>query len=107
MISPKVFASVPFNSYNALTDMAGTMELYVRGLVEQAGLAVPLLPIGSVGGQEWLDAIQQQMNHLGAALGLAVTDVASYDLRDASDFASWTFSVSNLLESFRLAAGVA
>lgn len=107
MISPKLFASVPHGDTTALIDLAGTVEMYVRGLVEEAGLAVTLLPIGTIGGQAWLDAVQEQMTKIGEALGLPVSDLASYDLRDAADFASWTFTLSNALESFRIAAGVA
>jgi len=44
---------------------------------------------------------------LPVALGLAPPgDLASYDFRDASDFASWFFLISQLSEGFRVAAGL-
>ena len=107
MLSPRLFASTPFRSPTALLDMAGTIELYLRGLVEQAGLKVALLPLGTPGRQTWLDGLQQQFQAVGHALGVPTSDIASFDLGEPADWASWTFAVATQLEVFRVAAGIA
>jgi len=110
-VSPTLWAGVPFGNFTALTDWAGTYELWCRDLAQaifaKNGKTVRIYPLGTYGGKDWLQAVQQQNVEFAVALGLAPPgDLASYDFRDASDFASWFFLISQLSEGFRVAAGL-
>lgn len=110
-VSPTLWAGVPFANKTALDDWAGTYELWCRELAQAIfatnGKTVRVWPLGTYGGKDWLQAVQQQNVEFANALGLAPPgDLASYDFRDASDFASWFFLVSQISESFRVAAGL-
>ena len=107
MLSPKLLASTPFRDRTALYDLAGTLQLYFVGLAQVSPTQFRLLPIGTPGGSVWMAAVQEQFRAAGDALGVNIPDLASYDLADARDFASWTFTMSETLEQLRLEAGVA
>lgn len=111
MVDPSNWASVPYGNRNAFRDFVGTHYLWHRALVEQifavTGTSVALLPIGEGGGPEWLLAVQRQYEAEAHALGLAAPpDLSSYDLSDQSDFASWTFLLSQQATILATAAGL-
>jgi hypothetical protein len=112
MIDPALFASVPFGSKTALTDFAGTLELYNRALADHifalTGEPIILNPVGTPGGFQWLQAIQATMQSASTALGVgAPPDLASFDLSEESDHASFFFSLAQEYRVLRNAAGLA
>lgn len=112
MIAPTLWAGTPHDNRTALLDMAGTLELWFRGLAQTihalTGTAVRVSPIGVPGGTAWLQSIQAMCAEAANALGLSPPpDLASYDLRDESDFQSWMFTMSQEGERLRVAAGLA
>lgn len=108
---PALFASVPFGSKTALTDFAGTLDLYNRVLADQihrlTGISIIANPVGTPGGYEWLGAIQQTMQGASLALGLgSAPDIASFDLSEESDHASFFFSIAQEYSVLRRASGL-
>lgn len=111
MMDPALWASVPFNNRTALLDLAGTLEVWFRAvnraIAPVANRSVRSLPIGTPGGATWLEAIQAQFNEAHDALGIEPPpDLASYDLADPVDWASWTWLLSQTAQTLRVAAGV-
>jgi hypothetical protein len=111
MIDPSLWASVPFNNPTAWEDFTGTLELWHRALSQaifaKTGKTIGVRPIGNGGGGEWLSAVQAQYRDAAAALGLpAPPDLQSYDLKQATDFASWTWVVSQQSRTLRVQAGL-
>ncbi len=111
MIDPKLFASIPFNNKTAWTDFLGQFALYHHALADRVGRTLGtsyrVYPLGDGGGPEWLGAVQQ--THQNAAQALALSpppDLQDYALDDASDFASWTFAISQDLTRLRIASGL-
>jgi hypothetical protein len=111
MLSPGLIGSTPFRNRTALNDLAGILELYHATLAETiartTGVAVKKYPLGTPGGPDWLDALTKQHASERAALGLpGPTDFSSFDLKDAAEWASFTFLLSSDLQAIRDAAGV-
>lgn len=96
----------------AFRDLAGTLELYHRALAETiartTGVAVRAYPLGNgLGEQDWLDALTRQHADEAAALGIAgPPSFGDFSLRDPSEWASFTFLLSNDLQRLRIAAGL-
>jgi hypothetical protein len=99
-----------FGNKTAWTDFCGTLDLYHRALSKAVftatGKTVRTAPLGTPGGSEWLAALQAVYNSEGQALGIAIPDLQSYDLRQAEDFASFTWTLSQITQSLRKAAGL-
>ena len=111
-LDPALFASVPYGNKNALLDFSGTLGLYVRNLTAQVfaltGISVREVPLGDPGGPQWLEAIQSQYVAITTALGLdAPPDLASYDLTQAEDHASFFFQLAQETRALRNATGLA
>jgi len=112
MIDPALFASTPFNNRTARADLFGTLYIYhvnlARVIFRLTGKTVRVPPFGNgSAGQEELQAIQQMYVEEAAALGVAPpSDLASFDLDDPNDWASWTFTISETTRALRNAAGL-
>lgn len=113
MIDSALISGTPFNNPTAYRDLSGTLLLTHRAIAEKISrdfsVAVRLMPLGqpNIADPSFLQALQQQ--HADECKGLAIApppDLQSYDLRDESQFASWTFAVSTDLARIRIAAGV-
>jgi len=75
---------------------------------QQTGNTYKAFPIGTPGGPEWLQAIQQTYQNASAALGLPPPpDLESYSLDEPADWSSWTFILSQTTASLQRAAGLA
>ena len=112
MIDASLFASVPHKNFTALLDFAGTFDLYHRVLanvVAAQGHPYRRYPLGDGRGTpNWLWAVQQTHVNAAAALGIAPPpDLASFDLSQPEDHASFFFLVANDLKRLRNQAGLA
>ena len=112
ILDPKLWASTPFNNRTALFDLAGQLELWLRAVAQRiattTGRAIRTPALGTPGGPSWLQAIQATYIEAHDALGIAPPpDLASYDLNDPADFASWAWLLSQTSQTLRLAAGIA
>lgn len=112
MLGPVAWAGTPFGNRNAFTDLAGSMELWFRGLGDAihalTGVSTYTPPIGAgIGSPAWLLSVQQMVQSACAALQIAPPpDLASFDLRAQDDFTSWVYVMSQQGERLRLAAGL-
>jgi hypothetical protein len=113
MLAPSLLASTPFRNRTAFNDMVGILALYHAALAQtiarNTGTGVKLLPIGNANGGDaaWLDALTKQTQSETDALGIAGPgSYSEFDLRDPSEFASFTFIVAEDLERIRKAAGL-
>ena len=111
MIDPRLFASVPFKNPTAWVDFTGTFFLYHRALVDRifatTSQTIRLGNLGDGGGAPWLLALQRQHEAEAAALGLdSPPSFVDYDLRNAEDFASFMFLLSEDLVRLRQASGL-
>lgn len=112
MLDPILIASVPHRNLTAFRDLSGTIESMHRAIAQAAfgltGTAYRILPLGDGRGDaSWLQALQAQ--HEAAAQALSLTppaDLSSYDLREADQWASFTWVLSQDLIRLRDAAGV-
>jgi hypothetical protein len=113
VIDPRLFSGLPFNNKTAWLDFLGVHDLYWKqGLIPAiqgiTGNSFKTYPLGGGGGADWLSAVQQTYQNAALALGVSPPpDLQSYDLGQASDFASWTFIISQELRRLSLAAGLA
>jgi hypothetical protein len=87
--------------------------LWHQALAQQifrvTGTTYRTYPIGTAQKSDrgWLLAVQSQYQHAARALGLAPPpDLASYDLGDEGDFASYLFVVSEAARRLRVASGL-
>lgn len=92
-------------------DFAGTLELYNKALADQifalTGEPITLMVIGTPGGFDWLQSIQKTMQSASLALGLgSPPDLASFDLREEEDHASFFFSLAQEYAVLRRASGL-
>lgn len=112
MIDPGLLAGTPFRSRTAYEDLIGTISVIHAGLVEAVttltGTAVvrysidPGEPLEDV-----LDQVMSQNQALSRALGIDdPPDLEEFDLRDESQWVSWTLLVAQDLTRIKLAAGV-
>ena len=111
MLDPALFASVPFGSVTAMRDFAGNLALYNHALADQifavAGETIPVPDVGTPGGYDWLQAIQSYLQSASVALGLgSPADLSSFDLSEATDHASFFFSLSQEYRVLRAASGL-
>lgn len=112
MLNPTLLASTPFKSRTAYEDFIGQCILLYNAIIPatilKTGKVPKRIPIdASQPPWDLLQGIQSQHTSLALALGLAAPpDLQSFDLKDASQFASWTFLVGNDLARLKLAAGV-
>lgn len=111
MEDPRLWASTPFNNQTAWTDFVGRLDLYHRALARRVfaatGKTYRVYPLGDGGGRAWLEAVQSTYRNAAVALGVqAPPDLESYDLKQAGDFASWTFIISQETRRLALAAGL-
>lgn len=109
-VDPALWSNVPFQNRTAWVDFVGQHWLWHRNLAEfvrrGTGVSYRVYPIGDGGGSLWLRAVQETYVNASVALGVAPpSDLASYDLSEASDFSSWTFLVSQQASRLREAAG--
>jgi len=72
------------------------------------GRSVTTLPVGTGAGRgPWLLLVQQMMNEACDALGVPPPpDLATYNLSDQDDFASWMYTMSQQGERLRITAGL-
>lgn len=109
---PRMWSSLPFRNRNAWSDFVGRHYLFHIALQRQVfavtGNSYTVPPIGDGNmSAEWLQAVQNV--YVGAAKALGTPpppDLQSYNLRDAGDFASWTFVVSETARQLRQVAGL-
>jgi hypothetical protein len=113
LIDPGLIGGTPFNNRTAFTDLVGTVYLYHAALAQTiartTGVAVTLYPLGDgkIGDPFYLDALTKQHASEANALGLiGPPSFSEFDLRDPSEFASFTFLLGNDLERLRKAAGL-
>jgi hypothetical protein len=103
---------VPRHNRTAWLDFLGTHGLWWQQTVlptifDLTGVAVVAPGISDGGGDEWLAAVQRQYTDACEALGIEPPpDLTSYDLRRASDHASWTFLLSQSAKRIQFAAGI-
>jgi len=92
--------------------LVGVLDLYHAALAETisrtTGVAVKKYPLGNGRGEpDWLDALTKQHADEAAALGLiGPPSFGDFNLKDASEFASFTFLLANDLQRLRIAAGL-
>jgi hypothetical protein len=112
VIDPGLIGGTPFNNRTALIDLQGIVDLYHAALAEtiarKTGVAVVKYPLGSgIGSPAYLDALTKQHAAEANALGLVgPPSFSEFNLRDPSEFASFTFLLGNDLERLRIAAGL-
>ena len=112
MIDPSLIGGTPFNNRTALVDLAGILEIYHGVLAETISrtttVEVKRYPLGTgIGTPDWLDALTKQHASERFALGLiAPASFSDFNLKDASEFASFVFILSQDLDQIRIAAGV-
>ena len=113
MLDPSLLGSTPFNNRTALVDLGGILELFHSALAETiartTAVAVKKYPLGDPrgGSRDWLDALTKQHQSEASALGLiGPPDFTDFNLRDPSEFASFTFLLANDLQRLRIAAGL-
>ena len=111
MLDPSLFGGLPHGNRTAFLDFLGTLELYHHALAlaihQTTGRSVRVLPLGTGGDRNWLEALQAQYEEEAAALGIAApVDLRSYSLDRREDFNSWTFLLAQETNRLRAAAGV-
>ena len=111
MVDPTLFGGLPFGNKTAWIDFTGQLQLYHQSLAlaihQTTGVSVRVLPLGTGGDRNWLEAVQAQYEEEAAALGIAApVDLRSYDLSRRDDFSSWTFLISQETRRLRIAAGL-
>ena len=112
MLGPTLWSGTPYGNRTALSDFAGTLELWFRGLADEifdlTGDTITVLPIGArFGTPESLEAVQAMC--VRAAIALAIDNppnLTDFDLGVESEFGSYMFSLSNVGETLRVAAGL-
>lgn len=112
MIDPGLLAGTPYRSKTAYEDMIGTIAVVFNGLVEQTtlltGTSVALYTFDSnEETDDILEQIQNQARAISRGLGIAdPPDLQSFNLREESDWVSWTFLMAGELKRLKDAAGV-
>lgn len=112
MLTPTLLASTPFRSKTSYEDLIGECvkfyNAFIPATILKTGKTPKRIPIDAqMPPWDLLQAIQSQHTSLALALGLAPpVDLQSFDLKDASQFSSWTWLLSNDLQRLKLAAGV-
>lgn len=112
MLSPVLFAAVPFKNPTAFSDLVGTLELMLRNYADEvyalSGISVGVPPLGNnPGSKAWLLCLQRAYDELGEALGIGHGgDISSFDLKSDREWPGWTFSISQETERLRAAAGI-
>lgn len=111
MISPVLFASVPFGNPTAFSDAIGSLELYVNALADAihdlTDESITTLPIGIGGTRPWLLAVQAVYQDAARALSIPPpANLASFTLEDRQSFNGFWFTVSQETERLRDAAGL-
>ena len=112
MIDPGLLAGTPFRSRTAYEDMLGTISLIHAGLVDAVttltGISVVRYsPDPGEPDDDVLDQIQSQHQALSRALGIDdPPDLEEFDLRDESQWVSWTLLVAQDLSRIKSAAGI-
>ena len=112
MIDPRVFSSTPHKSLTAFQDLVGQVVLMhaalIPAIIAQTGVMVRRYPIDAGAQQaDLLQTIQQQHNSECLALGIEPPpDIQSFDLKDPTEWASFTFILANDLARIKASAGI-
>jgi hypothetical protein len=117
MIDFSIVSSTPFKNPTAFRDLCGLLAINLQDIaevverttaaVDQEAIAIYPLGDGTPGDRNWLFALQQQLNALCRGLLIEQpTDLSDFNLRDESEFYSFTFLLGNELERIKIAAGL-
>ncbi len=112
MMDPTLLAGTPFRNRSAFEDLVGTVSFMHNALIQSTvtltGIPPTRYALDPAAPQaDLLQAIQAQHASLAESLGIAQpSDLQSFDLTDATDFASWTFLLADDLTRLRDAAGI-
>mgnify|MGYP003579113763 CR=1 FL=1 len=112
MIDPGLLAGTPFRSRTAYEDMLGTIAVIHAGLTDAVTTltGIPVVRYSIDPGEpmdDVLDQVQAQNLALSRALGIDDSpDLEEFDLRDESQWVSWTLLVAQDLTRIKIAAGV-
>ena len=111
MLDPTLFGGLPFGNKTAWIDFTGQLQLYHQSLAlaihQTTGISVRVLPLGTGGDENWLEAVQTQYEEEAAALGIAApVDLRSYNLERREDFHAWSWLIAQETNRLRAAAGV-
>lgn len=106
MMSPAMWADVPFGNRTALRDFQGYHAIWHQVVAEtsaRAGFAYQVYPLGdAVGSPIWQDIHQREHVNANAALGITGPPLLTdYDFKDRTAFATFMWVHAN--ESIRLA----
>jgi hypothetical protein len=112
VLDPNILAGTPFRNKTAYEDMIGTISTIHDGLIEAVSNLTQTSPAKYVLDanspmDETLETIQSQSQALSRALGIDdPPDLQTFNLRDQSEWVSWTFVVAQDLNRIKIAAGV-
>ena len=128
-LDPRQVASTPFRNITALQDLCGYLEGYRRALSAKVfaltgkvyrdanlGDGSGLFALGYSPTKKWseavptgdyLNSLQQTLGNAATALGITQPqDLSSFDLRDAGEWSSFTWVLSQELRRISTAAGI-
>ena len=128
-LDARQIASTPFRNITALQDLCGYLEGYRLALSAKIfalngktyrdanlGDGAGLFALGYSPTKKWseavptgdyLNSLQQTLGNACTALGIAQPqDISSFDLRDSSEWASFTWVLSQELRRISTAAGI-
>src|SRR5438128_2540970 len=129
MLDSRQIASTPYKNLTSLMDLTGHLETFRRVLSARVfaltgktyrdanlGDGSGLFALGYSPTKKWSEAVptgdylqslQQTLGNAATALGIAQPqDLSSYDLRDSSEWASFTWVLSQELRRISTAAGI-
>lgn len=112
VVDTRLWSSTPFRNQTAWVDLTGQIQQFHIALAPKVfamtGQNYALLPLGTTTrNPTWLGALQEQYTNASLALGLGPPpNLASYDLDDPTDFASWTFTLGQFSRRLAVTAGL-
>lgn len=111
MIDFSLLSATPFKNQTAFRDMMGLLTIahqdFAETITRNTGNGVPVYPFASAKDTDLLFALQQQLVAECRALFIAQpTDLSDFNLREESEFYSFTFLLGNEMERIRIAAGL-
>jgi len=129
MLDSRQLASTPFRNVTALLDLQGHLEMFRRALTAKIfaltgknyrdanlGDGSGIFALGYSPTKKWAEAVptgdylqslQQTLGNACGALGITQPqDLSSFDLRDAGEFSSFVWVLSQELRRISTAAGI-
>ena len=112
MLDPRILAGTPHRSKSSFEDLLGQVVLmhsaFITQIIAATGNTPARYPMDA--GQKTEDLLQAiQAQHVSEARALGISappDLQSFDLKDATQFASWTLLLGNDLYRIKQAVGI-